>query len=64
MKYTIITGNALEGFKCYGIFDTELDANDASLDMAALDKACTWDIGPIEVEYSLSAHWPSVREEV
>lgn len=26
MKYTIITGNPVDGFECYGVFDSQLEA--------------------------------------
>lgn len=38
MQYTVITGNPIDGFECYGVFDSESDAiewanNDAHVPM-------------------------------
>lgn len=42
MKYTIITGNPIDGYECYGIFDTAIDATEFANGDGNLDE--TWHV--------------------
>ncbi len=45
MKYTTITGDAIDGFECIGLFDSEESAAEFALEEYGYEK--TWRVMPI-----------------